>query len=299
MKLIDNEIINRYIYYLCRYIPYDKKELAKDEIMDILQRRLPIAYTDKDIKDELNRLGNPYEIGLKYSNKGNFLLNGKSYEIFISMIYMLFSAGTVSLILFFFNYFARISKLGFFEILQTIILTAFMLALIPSWICEKVKSTKILKTFMKAWSIDDLYESSSIKHSIYGIIFILIYSSMFFLLQLYTKTGNIEKSTYNIIILLFFINVLRDTLRISEDSTVSNIVYVAYIFDLLTISIFAILLKFAIPNIFPIRVIIFMNVVDILYMTVNLFRDKNIISLRKKRKRENRNRKYKKIDEDK
>ena len=42
-----------------------------------------------------------------------------------------------------------------------------------------------------------------------------------------------------------------------------------------------------------------MNVVDILYMTVNLFRDKNIISLRKKRKRENRNRKYKKIDEDK
>lgn len=122
---------------------------------------------------------------------------------------------------------------------------------------------------------------------------------MFFLLQLYTKTGNIEKSTYNIIILLFFINVLRDTLRISEDSTVSNIVYVAYIFDLLTISIFAILLKFAIPNIFPIRVIIFMNIVDILYMTVNLFRDKNIISLRKKRKRENRNRKYKKIDEDK
>ena len=122
---------------------------------------------------------------------------------------------------------------------------------------------------------------------------------MFFLLQLYTKTGNIEKSTYNIIILLFFINVLRDTLRISEDSTVSNIVYVAYIFDLLTISIFAILLKFAIPNIFSIRVIIFMNVVDILYMTVNLFRDKNIISLRKKRKRENRNRKYKKIDEDK
>lgn len=122
---------------------------------------------------------------------------------------------------------------------------------------------------------------------------------MFFLLQLYTKTGNIEKSTYNIIILLFFINVLRDTLRISEDSTVSNIVYVAYIFDLLTISIFAILLKFAIPNIFSIRVIIFMNVVDILYMTINLFRDKNIISLRKKRKRENRNRKYKKIDEDK
>ena len=122
---------------------------------------------------------------------------------------------------------------------------------------------------------------------------------MFFILQLYTKTGNIEKSTYNIIILLFFINVLRDTLRISEDSTVSNIVYVAYIFDLLTISIFAILLKFAIPNIFPIRVIIFMNVVDILYMTVNLFRDKNIIILRKKRKRENRNRKYKKIDEDK
>lgn len=295
MNLIDNEIINRYIYYLCRYLPYDKKEAATIDVLDILEEKLPKNYTDEDIKKELNNLGNPYEICLKYTNKGNFLLSGKSYEIFISLIYMLLAAGCISLFFFFFNYFARISKVGFLDLVQNLILTTIMLALTSSWICEKVKTTKILKTLTRPWSVDDLYESIGINHSFYGLIMLLIYSSMFFLLQMYMRTGNTVRSTYNIIIFLFFLNILRDALRINENSNVSTVVYVIYIIDLLSIVVFGVLLSFAIPNLFSIRIIMLVNLVDICYTSINLFKNKNIINLRKKRKRDKRNKKNNKI----
>lgn len=50
MKLIEHELVDRYIYYLQRYIPYDKQEAAKEDFLDILRDRLPEIYTEEDIK---------------------------------------------------------------------------------------------------------------------------------------------------------------------------------------------------------------------------------------------------------
>ncbi|WP_071026116.1 hypothetical protein [Peptoniphilus raoultii] len=291
MKLLDNDLINRYIYYLCRYIPYDKKENAKDEVLKILEENLSEDYDDKDIKTELNKLGNPYEIGLKYNSKGNFFLSGKNYEIFHSLVYLLGISALIAMTLFFFNYFSKLSKGNIFELIKTFVVTIILFSIFPSWVAEKVKTTKILRTLMEPWTVDDLFESKALKQSPYNLLKIIAYGSMFFLLQLYMKTSNIQKTTYYIILSLFFLNILRDCLKISEDSQVSNVFYVAFIIDLLTIVVFAMLLRVAIPNLFSIRIIIFVNFLDMALMGRDLIKNRNIINLRKKRRREKINKK--------
>jgi len=55
MKLEEHELVDRYIYYLKRYIPYDKQKMAEDDFLEILRERLPQIYTEDDIKKELNK----------------------------------------------------------------------------------------------------------------------------------------------------------------------------------------------------------------------------------------------------
>ncbi|MDU5418296.1 MAG: hypothetical protein E6122_07240, partial [Peptoniphilus harei] len=100
MKLNEHELVDRYIYYLQRYIPYDKQEAAKEDFLDILRDRLPEIYTEEDIKKELNRMGNPYEFAGAYSEPGNFLISGKNYEIFKAFLKILSISALIGLIVF-------------------------------------------------------------------------------------------------------------------------------------------------------------------------------------------------------
>jgi len=38
MKLNEHELVDRYIYYLQRYIPYDKQEAAKEDFFRYTER---------------------------------------------------------------------------------------------------------------------------------------------------------------------------------------------------------------------------------------------------------------------
>ena len=296
MKLIEHELVDRYIYYLQRYIPYDKQKDARDDFLEILKDRLPEIYTEDDIKKELNRMGNPYEFASAYSEGGNFLISGKNYEIFVAFLKMLSVSALIGIILFIFNYFNRFVSANLFDLLKSLVISIFILSLLPSWICEKIKTTKILRALTEDWDIDNLYETKDFKIEKYEIALHLVTFSMYFMLQTYIITASINISivTYTFIMFLFFINVLSDNLKLSENTIVSKIMYLEYFVDIFTIISFIIMTNHFIPKVFIIKVIMLMSLINLILNTYNISKSKNILLSRKKRKKNKYKRRNKK-----
>lgn len=287
MKLKEHELVDRYIYYLQRYIPYDKQKEAEEDFLSILEDRLDRNFTEDDLKNELNKMGNPYEFASNYTNIGNFLLSGKNYELFIGFLKMLSASAVIGFILFVFNYFNRLQNTNLYELFKTILISVFVLSLLPSWICEKIKTTKILKALMQKWDIDNLYESKDLKTEPYAILLLVILFTMFFMLQIYIITATIDISvvTYTFIMFLFFINVLRANLKMSENTIFSRILYIEYFVDIFTIISFVVLLNYFIPGTFMINIIILCNVINLILNTYSILKEKNILISRQKRKK--------------
>ncbi|MEQ2401079.1 hypothetical protein [Peptoniphilus hominis (ex Hitch et al. 2025)] len=296
MKLIEHELVDRYIYYLQRYIPYDKQKDARDDFLEILKDRLPEIYREDDIKKELNRMGNPYEFASAYTEGGNFLISGKNYEIFVAFLKMLSVSALIGIILFIFNYFNRFVSANLFDLLKSLVISIFILSLLPSWICEKIKTKKILKALTEDWDIDNLYETKDFKIEKYKIALHLVTFSMYFMLQTYIITASINISivTYTFIMFLFFINVLSDNLKLSENTIVSKVMYLEYFVDIFTIISFIIMTNHFIPKVFIIKVIMLMSLINLILNTYNISKSKNILLSRKKRKKNKYKRRNKK-----
>ena len=296
MKLIEHELVDRYIYYLQRYIPYDKQKDARDDFLEILKDRLPEIYTEDDIKKELNKMGNPYEFAGAYSEAGKFLLSGKNYEIFIIFLKILSISAAIGVFLFIFNYFNRFISTNLFDLLKTIVISIFVLSLLPSWICEKIKTTKILKALTEDWDIDNLYEPKDLKIKKYEIGLLILNFSMFFMLQIYiiTSSINISMVTYTFIMFLFFINALRANIKLSENTLVSKVMYLEYFVDIFTIISFIIMTNYFIPKVFIIKIIMLSSGINLILNTYNISKSKNILLSRKKRKKNKYKRRNKK-----
>lgn len=288
MNLIEHELVDRYIYYYLRYIPYDRQDEAKENMIKMLEEKLPIEYTDSDIANALNKLGNPYQFASSYTNTGHFLISGKNYEIFIEFLKMLALSSLIGLVLFFFNYFNRLAHASFFTVLKTLAISIFILSILPSWVSEKIKTNRVLKSLTSEWDISRLYDSKKLKIEAIKIILMIINYSMFFMLQIYIITSKIDitTATYTFIMILFFLNVLKDNLKISENNLYSRVMYVEYFVDIFTILSFSILTKFYIPDIFIIKTIMFTNFVNLLIYSYRIIKDK-----RNSNKRSNRARK--------
>ncbi|MDU6783724.1 hypothetical protein [uncultured Peptoniphilus sp.] len=296
MKLIEHELVDRYIYYLQRYIPYDKQKDARDDFLEILKDRLPEIYTEDDIKKELNKMGNPYEFAGAYSEAGKFLLSGKNYEIFVIFLKLLSISALIGVFLFIFNYFNRFISTNLFDLLKTIVISIFVLSLLPSWICEKVKTTKILKALTEDWDIDNLYEPKDLKIEKYEIGLLILNFSMFFMLQIYiiTSSINISMVTYTFIMFLFFINALRANIKLSENTLVSKVMYLEYFVDIFTIISFITMTNYFIPKVFVIKIIMLSSCLNLILNTYNISKSKNILLSRKKRKKNKYKRRNKK-----
>lgn len=296
MKLIEHELVDRYIYYLQRYIPYDKQKDARDDFLEILKDRLPEIYTEDDIKKELNKMGNPYEFAGAYSEAGKFLLSGKNYEIFIIFLKILSISAAIGVFLFIFNYFNRFISANLFDLLKAIVISIFVLSLLPSWICEKVKTTKILKALTEDWDIDNLYEPKDLKIEKYEIGLLILNFSMFFMLQIYiiTSSINISMVTYTFIMFLFFINALRANIKLSENTLISKVMYLEYFVDIFTIISFIIMTNYFIPKVFIIKIIMLSSCLNLILNTYNISKSKNILLSRKKRKKNKYKRRNKK-----
>ncbi|MBU5668376.1 hypothetical protein KQI68_00830 [Peptoniphilus sp. MSJ-1] len=292
MKLKEHELVDRYIYYLQRYIPYDKQRKAEEDFLSILTDRLDRNFTEEDLKNELNKMGNPYEFASNYTDIGNFLLSGKNYELFIGFLKMLTASAVIGFILFVFNYFNRLQNINLYDLFKTILISIFVLSLLPSWICEKIKTTKILKALMQKWDIENLYESKDFKIGKYAIYLLVTLFTMFFMLQIYIITATIDISvvTYTFIMFLFFINVLRANLKMSENTILSRILYIEYFVDIFTIISFIVLSSYFIPGTFMNNIIILCNVINLIINTYYILKEKNILISRQKRNR-NKNKK--------
>lgn len=296
MKLNEHELVDRYIYYLQRYIPYDKQKDARDDFLEILKDRLPEIYTEDDIKKELNKMGNPYEFAGAYSETGKFLLSGKNYEIFVIFLKLLSISALIGVFLFIFNYFNRFISANLFDLLKTMVISIFVLSLLPSWICEKVKTTKILKALTEDWDIDNLYEPKDLKIEKYEIGLLILNFSMFFMLQIYiiTSSINISMVTYTFIMFLFFINALRANIKLSENTLISKVMYLEYFVDIFTIISFIIMTNYFIPKVFVIKIIMLASALNLILNTYNISKSKNILLSRKKRKKNKYKRRNKK-----
>ena len=296
MKLNEHELVDRYIYYLQRYIPYDKQKDARDDFLEILKDRLPEIYTEDDIKKELNKMGNPYEFAGAYSEAGKFLLSGKNYEIFVIFLKLLSISALIGVFLFIFNYFNRFISANLFDLLKTMVISIFVLSLLPSWICEKVKTTKILKALTEDWDIDNLYEPKDLKIEKYEIGLLILNFSMFFMLQIYiiTSSINISMVTYTFIMFLFFINALRANIKLSENTLVSKVMYLEYFVDIFTIISFITMTNYFIPKVFVIKIIMLASGLNLILNTYNISKSKNILLSRKKRKKNKYKRRNKK-----
>ena len=296
MKLIEHELVDRYIYYLQRYIPYDKQKDARDDFLEILKDRLPEIYTEDDIKKELNKMGNPYEFAGAYSEAGKFLLSGKNYEIFVIFLKLLSISAAIGVFLFIFNYFNRFISANLFDLLKTIVISIFVLSLLPSWICEKIKTTKILKALTEDWDIDNLYEPKDLKIEKYEIGLLILNFSMFFMLQIYIITSSIDISmvTYTFIMFLFFINAVRANIKLSENTLISKVMYLEYFVDIFTIISFITMTNYFIPKVFVIKIIMLSSCLNLILNTYNISKSKNILLSRKKRKKNKYKRRNKK-----
>ena len=296
MRLVEHELVDRYIYYLQRYIPYDKQKEARDDFLEILKDRLPEIYTEEDIKKELNKMGNPYEFAAAYTEGGKFLLSGKNYEIFIAFLKMLSVSALIGIILFILNYFNRFVSTNLYELLKTLVVSIFVLSLLPSWICERIKTTKILKALMEEWDIENLYENKDFKIEKYQIGLLIINFSMYFMLQTYILTAsiNISMVTYTFVMFLFFINVLAVNLKFSENTLVSKFIYLELFVDVFTILSLFIMTNYFLPRVFIIKIIMLVSVINLILNTYNISKSKNILLSRKKRKKNKYKRRNKK-----
>lgn len=296
MRLVEHELVDRYIYYLQRYIPYDKQREARDDFLEILKDRLPEIYTEEDIKKELNKMGNPYEFAAAYTEGGKFLLSGKNYEIFIAFLKMLSVSALIGIILFILNYFNRFVSTNLYELLKTLVVSIFVLSLLPSWICERIKTTKILKALMEEWDIENLYENKDFKIEKYQIGLLIINFSMYFMLQTYILTAsiNISMVTYTFVMFLFFINVLAVNLKFSENTLVSKFIYLELFVDVFTILSLFIMTNYFLPRVFIIKIIMLVSVINLILNTYNISKSKNILLSRKKRKKNKYKRRNKK-----
>lgn len=296
MRLVEHELVDRYIYYLQRYIPYDKQKEARDDFLEILKDRLPEIYTEEDIKKELNKMGNPYEFAAAYTEGSKFLLSGKNYEIFIAFLKVLSVSALIGIILFILNYFNRFVSTNLYELLKTLVISIFVLSLLPSWISEKIKTTKILKALTENWDIENLYENKDFKIEKYQIGLLIINFSMYFMLQTYILTASINISivTYTFVMVLFFINVLAVNLKFSENTLVSKFIYLELFVDVFTILSLFIMTNYFLPRVFIIKIIMLVSVINLILNTYNISKSKNILLSRKKRKKNKYKRRNKK-----
>lgn len=296
MRLVEHELVDRYIYYLQRYIPYDKQKEARDDFLEILKDRLPEIYTEEDIKKELNKMGNPYEFAAAYTEGSKFLLSGKNYEIFIAFLKVLSVSALIGIILFILNYFNRFVSTNLYELLKTLVISIFVLSLLPSWISEKIKTTKILKALTENWDIENLYENKDFKIEKYQIGLLIINFSMYFMLQTYILTASINISivTYTFVMVLFFINVLAVNLKFSENTLVSKFIYLELFVDVFTILSLFIMTNYFLPRVFIIKIIMLVSVINLILNIYNISKSKNILLSRKKRKKNKYKRRNKK-----
>lgn len=296
MKLQEYELVDRYLYYLCRYLPYDEQEHATEDFLRLLEERLPTFYTQDDIQTQVQRMGHPYAFAMKYSTKGNIFLSGKHYELFIIFLRLLAISALLGLGFFFFNYFVRLQRLNIVDLVSHLLLTTIGVCLLAAWVTEKVKTTKVLTSLMGTWSTEQLYPHKSIGMGPLSMLYVLAYGTLFFTLLLYIKTGDYSHLLQVIVVGFFFLHVLRDLLSAAEASYHGAVTGFGYVVDIMTILGFWVMMQASIPRLAMIEGLMMLSAIHLGKITYELLLEKHLLSFsiisrnKKRKRRDSRNR---------
>ncbi|MDO5714667.1 MAG: hypothetical protein Q4Q07_09570 [Tissierellia bacterium] len=224
MKLEDYELVKRYLYEATRYMEYRRMEEAKEDILYLLKEYLgEKEWTEENIQEGINRLGNPYTLAKHYETQGNFLITGRYYKLYMAML-KTSSLGMVlgqvlsmlgdTLIL------TRVNiKFNLESLLYNLLLT-FFVTTFAFTMAERIKTKRILKSILEPWTADSLKNTFHVqKLNLRIIIYIFIYSIAFGkLLTDYYEYHNMWNPDILHLVpsIIFTIFLFRDALRMSH-----------------------------------------------------------------------------------
>ena len=159
MKLEDEEIVKRYLYEATRYMEYDKMEMAKDDILHLLEENIQgQERTRENLERALRKMGNPYTLGKHYESQGNVLITGRYYRLYMRML----KVATVGMVVgqgISFMIEKTTTRVGLTFTLESLLynlLLTFFVTTFAFTMAEKIKAKKILKSILEPWTPDSL-----------------------------------------------------------------------------------------------------------------------------------------------
>lgn len=100
MKIL--KLINLYVQEVIRRLPEKMREDIAMELHSTIEDMLPENYTEQDVKQTLEKLGNPASLAAEYKDQPMHLIGPKFYDIYVTILKMVLGiASIVVLVLFF------------------------------------------------------------------------------------------------------------------------------------------------------------------------------------------------------
>lgn len=244
MNLENNELLNRYLHEMTRYMSYEKAQESKEDILSIIADEIGENPSENEVVNYLKKLGNPYSLAGQYESRSNILITGKNYDVYAKFLRNLSITMIFAIILSYIT--GVIRNVSFSNLLQIILsgmITIFISTTISFFIAEKVKSTKIITSLIKDFNIKELYRKryKKVKPSIK--ILIMIYAFAIFYILIFLKINNEEDSLYKTFQIIFFLFILRDVNKISETYYRKIVLSLMVIADVLSITALTVIIS--------------------------------------------------------
>lgn len=82
-------LIDSYIHEVTRRLPQKGREDIGLELKSTIEDMLPVEYTEKDVKQVLQQLGNPVSLASSYSDRPMHLIGPKYFDLYVSFLKMI------------------------------------------------------------------------------------------------------------------------------------------------------------------------------------------------------------------
>ena len=82
-------LIDSYIHEVTRRLPQKSREDIGLELKSTIEDMLPLEYTEKDVKQVLQQLGNPVSLASSYNDRPMHLIGPKYFDLYVSFLKMI------------------------------------------------------------------------------------------------------------------------------------------------------------------------------------------------------------------
>ncbi|RVU55581.1 hypothetical protein [Anaerosphaera multitolerans] len=267
------ELIDRYIRELTKYMTYDNAKRAEKDVRELIAEELSEDYSYEELEKVLLKFGSPYNLASKYESKSNILISGKNYTIYIKLLKTLSLNMVLATVIYFLINKSKFSILNTLNIFKTEMVSIFFCVTLSLWIAEEVKSKKIMGKLIKSFEIEDLY---IVKPKINKPMAVpLVLSSIFIFLLMIEELLKGDEGALKTVQGIFFLLVLRDSNKLSEDGYGRYVTFLSIACDILSL----VLMYFLYEQIYKViyikiflYVIIFFIIFDLWFAIIQIVR---------------------------